>query len=218
VLKNRKSKLSDPASSFGGVVCAAALSMSCGGAMLTTVTAAELEKMPRKPDGVALDLPPAVPSSSERAPARGVVSLREPLSDERANDVVRAYMAAFLREDTEGLSQFLGADAVPLDTRGSRGALIESWRTRFRNLDYGKLAGTELVDYSTVERYSLDDLSAASRPPRPATMREDDLLLRVPITTPRVSGERFFGDFVTLLLRRESSAYRIVGVGEEDAP
>jgi hypothetical protein len=49
-------------------------------------------------------------------------------------------------------------------------------------------------------------------------MREGDLLVRVPILTPRVGNDRLFGDVVVLLLRREDGRFKIAGYGEDGAP
>lgn len=179
--------------------------------------------MPRKPDGVALDLPPAIPGAADRAAARGVVTLREPMGDEAAQGIVRAYVAAFLREDVDALAELLTSDATSLNPKtvggAPRAALLDGWRARFRNLDYAKLAGSEIVDYDGLERYGVDDLSVANaRIARPATMQAGDLLLRVPVVTTLVAGERYFGDFVTMVLRRDQGRFFIAAVGEEDAP
>jgi len=46
-------------------------------------------------------------------------------------------------------------------------------------------------------------------------MRPGDLLVRVPVATPRAGAEPLFGDVVVLLLRREGAAFKIAGEGEE---
>ncbi|MEA2749966.1 MAG: hypothetical protein QOI41_4109, partial [Myxococcales bacterium] len=45
-----------------------------GGAALETAT--EMPKAPRRPDGVVLDTPPALPAAADRATASGIVALR----------------------------------------------------------------------------------------------------------------------------------------------
>jgi hypothetical protein len=55
-------------------------------------------------------------------------------------------------------------------------------------------------------------------------MHPGDVLVRAPITTPRLNGERLFGDVVVLLLRwdegrtKDDRGFRIAGFSEEDAP
>lgn len=77
-------------------------------------TATELPKTPRRPDGVVIEPPPALPVAGDRAPATGVVALREPLGDKDVEEVVRAYVRAFEREDIDALVQLLAQEAVPL--------------------------------------------------------------------------------------------------------
>ncbi len=176
-----------------------------------------------------LDPPPALPLAVDRAGARGVVTLREPLGDDALYEVVHAYILAFQHEDVEALIQLLTPDAVSLDPKGprSRGAIVDGWRARFRNLDYRKLAGTEVVDMASIERYTAENFGGPSAPPRPTEMRDGDVLLRIPVAGARVGGERYFGDVIVMLLRRDAPAaegaaikqrYRIAALSEEDAP
>jgi hypothetical protein len=175
---------------------------------------------PRRPDGVVVEPPPALPPIDERAAARGVVALREPLSDEAVKEVVRTYFTLFEHEDLEGLAQLVTTDVVSLDARarGTRSSIFDLWRTRMRQLDYSKLAGLEVVQLDRLEHYGFDDLAGSTSPPRPTVMRSGDTLVRVPISAARVGGERFFGDTLTLLLRREEGRFKIAGVAEDDAP
>jgi hypothetical protein len=192
----------------------------CGGSGAST-TAVELPKTPRRPDGVVIEPTPALPTPSEHAKARGVVSLREPLSEEAVRDVVRSYFEAFEHEDLGSLQQLLTLDAMSLDAsaRGvGRTTLIKRWEERMSKLGYAKIAGVEVVELDRVERFDFDDLSATSTPPRPAEMQRGEALVRISVTAPTIAGERFFPDAVTLLLRRESGKFKIAGVGEENPP
>ncbi len=193
---------------------------ACGGAAATT-TAIELPKTPRRPDGVVIEPTPALPAPSEHAKARGVVSLREPLSEEAVRDVVRSYFEAFEREDLGSLQQLLTLDAMSLDAsaRGvGRMTLIKRWEERIGKLGYAKIAGVEIVQLDRVERFDFDDLSPMSTPARPAEMQRGETLVRIAVTAPTVGGERFFPDAVTLLLRREAGKFKIAAVGEENPP
>ncbi len=182
-------------------------------------TAVELAPAPRRPDGVVVEPPAALPRVVDRAPARGVVALREPLGDDAAKDLVRAYVRAFEREDDGALAQLLTPDAAPLfGGRGGRGALLEQWRTRLKNLDYTKLAGSEVARLDQIERFEYDELGPPGPRARPPEMKAGELLLRVPIATPRAGTEQLFGDVVVLLVRREDGHYRIAGASEENAP
>jgi hypothetical protein len=178
-----------------------------------------LASAPRRPDGVVVEPPPAIPRASDRAPARGVVTLREPLGVEAAQDLVRAYVHAFEHEDEGALAQLLTSDAAPLfGGRGGRGALLEQWRTRLKNLDYGKLAGLEVARLERMERFEYDELGAPAPLQRPPEMKPGELLLRIPIATPRVGAEQLFGDVVVLLLRREEGHFKIAGASEDSSP
>jgi len=192
---------------------------ACGGALVETAT--ELPTTPRRPDGVVLEPPPTIPPAVERAEARGIVTLREPLGEDALREVVRAYFTAFEREDAEALGQLLTPDAAGLDPRAkpaTRAQLVDQFRARMRNLDYTKMAGTEVAELDRLEHFGADDLGHEGAPPRPSEMRADDVLVRVPVATPRFGGERFFGDRLTLLLRRDEGRLKIAGVAEDDAP
>ncbi len=178
-------------------------------------TATELPKTPRHPDGVVLEPEPALPSPVDRAPATGVVALREPISDKDVEDVVRAYVGAFEREDIDGLVQLITDDAGPLDRAGGRTQLIEIWKTKFKNFEYQKLSGAEVALLSRAEKHVYETLGLPGAPSRPAEMRPGDLYVRVPIATPRVGNEQLFGDVLVLMLRRERGRLRIAGQADE---
>jgi hypothetical protein len=204
-------------SALGAVVLE--LTVVACGAPQAQPTAVEIPSTPRKPDGVLLDTPSALPRAEDRAPARGVVSLREPLSLEAVKEVARAYVRAFEREDIDALGQLLTTDATPLfGARAGRQPLLEQFRTRMKNYDYGKLGGAEVARLDRIERYELDELGVPGAPDRPPEMKPGDLLVRVPITTPRVGAEPLFGDVVILLLRRDEGHFKIAGVAEENGP
>ena len=175
-----------------------------------------MPKTPRRPDGVALEPPAAMPEPSDRAEARGVVALREPLADKDVEDVVRAYIRAFEREDDQALIQLLAADAVSLGRQGSsRQQLIDVWRTKMKSFEYQRLAGLEVARLSQLERHTFETLGGPGAPARPPEMRPGDLYIRVPIATPRVGSEQLFGDTLVLLLRREDGRLKIAGQADE---
>jgi hypothetical protein len=178
-------------------------------------TATELPKTPRRPDGVVLEPPPALPPPADRAAASGVVALREPLADKDVEDVVRAYVHAFEREDLDALVQLLAQDAVPLGRAGSKAQLVELWRTKMKNFEYQRLAGVEIARIAQIEKYGYEALAASGGPTRPPEMRPGDLYVRVPIATPRVGSDQLFGDVVVLLLRREDGRLLVAGQADE---
>jgi hypothetical protein len=200
-----------------GRALALALLVACaGGAPLETAT--ELPKTPRRPDGVVLEPSPALPAPSDRAAATGIVALREPLADKDVEDVVRAYVRAFEREDLDALVQLLAQEATPLGRQGNKTQLVDLWRTKMKNFEYQKLAGVEVARVAQIERHSYETLGASGGPFRPPEMRPGDLYVRVPIATPRVGSEQLFGDILVLLLRREDGRLKIAGQADETGP
>jgi hypothetical protein len=175
---------------------------------------------PRHPDGVVLEPSPAIPDASDLAIARGVVSLREPLSEEAVKKTVHAYFVAFVKEDHNAIEKLLTDDVVELGTQGRDGkdALTAAWKARVSALEYGRLEGSTIEDLDNIERYRFDDLGGAGRDSRPPEMRPSDLLVRVRVLEARVQGERYFGDVLVFLLRREGAEYKIAGIEERDAP
>lgn len=174
---------------------------------------------PRRPDGVALEPPPAVPPAVDRAEATGVVALREPLADKDVEEIVRAYLRAFEREDDQALAQLLTQDAVSLGRPGStRQQLLEIWRTKLKSFEYQRLAGLEVARLSEIERHTYETLGTPGSRPRPPEMRPGDLYIRVPIATPRIGSEQLFGDVLVLLLRREDGRLKIAGQADENGP
>jgi hypothetical protein len=173
------------------------------------------EPPPRRPDAVVVEPPPALPNPAERADARGVVALREPLGGDAVRDLVLAVVDAWQRESLEQLVALLTSDAGPIEDRSrGRNALVESWRQRLHAHEYRRLAGAELVHAERIERYRWADLSSPDAPARPAEMRTEELYVRVPLEVTRAGGERLFGDVMLVLLRREEGKYKIAAYGE----
>ncbi len=187
--------------------------VGCGGGPLETAT--EMPKTPRRPDGVVIEPPAALPVAVDRAPASGVVALREPLADKEVEEVVRAYLRAFEREDVDALVQLLAQEAVPLGRAGSKAQLVELWRTKIKNFEYQRLAGVEIARFAQIEKFGYEALAISGGPQRPAEMRPGDVYVRVPIATPRVGADQLFGDVLILLLRREDGHLHIAGQADE---
>lgn len=187
---------------------------ACGGPSFETAT--EIAKAPRRPDGVALDAPPALPPVSYRAEARGVVGLREPLADGDVEDVVRAYLRGFEREDEQALTSLLTEDATSLTRPGStRQQLIEIWRTKMKAFEYQRIAGHEIAHLAETERHTYDTLGTAGSLARPPSMRPGDIYVRVPLSAPRSGSDQLFGDVLVLLLRRDDGRLKIAGQADE---
>lgn len=173
----------------------------------------------RKPDGVVLEPPPAVPSALESAEVGGVIALRAPVGGDAVRDAVLAVVDAWRHESLEELVALLTNDAGPIESRSrGRTPLVENWRQRLHAHEYRRLSSVELVRPERIERYGWEDLAAPDAPARPPEMRAEELYVRVPIETTRLGGERIFGDVMLLLLRREEGRYRVAAYGETDAP
>jgi hypothetical protein len=192
--------------------------VACGAAPPAIVTSVVLPDAARQPDGVVLEESPAIPEVSERAPARGVVALRAPLGGGAVLTIVHRLFRGFTHGGIEALEPLLTDDATILGSGRGRAPLVEQWRTRLKNLDYGRLSVSAIVEDDQIERFDFDDLDLPGAPERPATMREGDALVRFPIATPRVGSEKLFGDEITLLLRRDGASFKIAGFGEVNGP
>jgi hypothetical protein len=191
---------------------------ACGAEAMPT--AAEMPVEPRHPDGVVLEPSPAIPDAGDVASARGVVALREPLGEEAIKKTVHAYFVAFVKEDRVAIEKLMTDDVVELGTQGRNGkdTLAGEWKARVSSLEYEKLEGTTVEDLDGIERFHYDDLGGAGRDSRPPEMRPSDLLVRVHVLEARVQGERYFGDIIVFLLRRDGPEYKIAGIEERDAP
>ena len=197
------------------------LATACGGGQPTLQAPASASSAPppRRPDAVVLEPPAAMPSVLPRAEAHGVVALREPPGTDSVRDLVQQLADAWEHASLEGLIALLTTDAGALDTRArGRGALVESWRQRLHAHEYARLAGTELFRPDRVERWSYDELGASDAPARPADMRPDEIILRIPVEVTHVQNEKLFDDFVVLVVRLEDGRYKISQYGEIEAP
>jgi hypothetical protein len=191
---------------------------ACGGSEPPLKTqAAEVSSAPRRPDGIVIDLPHALPPAADRADARGVVSLREPLPKEALLAVVRAWVDGFMKEDLDALRALLASDATWLWSPAAGGParpIVDLWAERLRNYDYGKLAGAEIFRADKIDLLTFEEAKEV----RPGSMRSDDVLVTVPIQTSRVGTDALFPEKVTFLLRRDKGRYIIGGVFEDFAP
>jgi hypothetical protein len=157
-----------------------------------------------------------MPLTTGAALARGVVALREPVSDDAVVHLVESLVDAWQRESLDGLLALVTPDAQNLEARGRPGtALADGWRQRLQTHEYKRLAGVELVRPEQIRRWDYDDLGAKGAPARPAEMRPGDVLVRVPVEVTHAAGEKLFGDVLVLVLRPSAAALRIAAYGEE---
>ncbi len=172
---------------------------------------------PRRPDGVVLEPPPALPAVAGTAEARGVVALREPFSEAAVVRIVEAVLDAWQRESLPALVALLTPDADALDSRvRGRAALEDAWKQRLQAHEYHRLAGLELVRPERIRRWSYEDLGGKGAPSRPPEMKTGDLYVRAPVEVTHSAGEKLFSDVLVLVLRPEQGKLRVAAYGESD--
>jgi hypothetical protein len=156
-----------------------------------------------------------MPNVAGRAPARGVVALREPMSGDAVQAVVQQLADAWQLGSLEALAALLTSDAGPIEARGrGRGPLIENWRQRLHAHEYARLAGVDLIRPERVERWTWDELGASDGPSRPPDMQPDELYVRAPVEVTHLGNEKVFEDVIVLLLRPEDGRYKVSAYGE----
>jgi hypothetical protein len=180
----------------------------------------------RRPDGVSIDLPAALPAPEEAALASdGVAVLRTPIGTDAALELLHAYVRAIVAEDATAMRALHTADAAFVlaptgqPPRSFPGAAA-MWERRFERLDYGTLAGAVVVRESEAE---VRRLSAADQPRLPGSGDEDEappatsaeLVVRAPVATARMAGQSLLGSELVLYLRRDGETYRVSAVVED---
>jgi hypothetical protein len=173
----------------------------------------------RHPDGVVVESLPAIPGAVERAEARGVVALHEPIGPERVREVVLAISDAWRHGSLDALRDLLTADAVELDSpKGGRTVLLDRWKERLRAFSVDHVPGGSLFALDRLAHCSYDDMSVHGTPPRPAPMRPGDVYVWVPFEVTQLGSDRVFGEMLVLVLRREGEQIRVAGYGEMAEP
>ena len=179
-------------------------------------TVSEAPDEPRHPPGVAVDPAPRLPEPrGEADTSGGIVVLRTPADTERARDVVRAFFRAVLEESLDDLQPLLD-DGATTRSSMSRDVATSMWAQRFERLDYPAMAGQQLYRDGEIETYRGDELDALPPGRRPAVgAAPDDVVVRVKVSSPRLSRTRLFGDEILFLLRSTGTGYRIRELVEE---
>jgi hypothetical protein len=191
--------------------------VACGASPPAVVAqaASSAEPLPRRPDGVVLEPPAAMPAIVTLADARGVIALRPSLSADAIRDCVAALLDAWQRASLDTLSGLLASDAGPIEARArGPGALVEAWRQRLRAHEYKRLEGLDLARLDRVEHYTFGELGGPDSPARPADMHPEEIYVRVPLEVTQVAGEKLFEATIVLLVRAEHGRARIVAYGE----
>lgn len=187
-------------------------------------TATDLPEQRRRPDGVAVDPSTAPPAAKDTASTGdGLVTLRTPVGIETALVTIQTFFRAVVEEDPDGLASVLTRDALTSNPtmmaaspNGSPNAAL-FWAHRFRRLDYSKLAGEVVYRENELEVYRAGD--ALNLSPHPAVrldaLNAGDIVIRVPIATPRVGTDRLLGEEILVWMRRTGNEYKIYRLLED---
>jgi hypothetical protein len=181
------------------------------------------EDRPRQPGGVAIDPALVLPEPRHRvATDQPLVALRAPLGADVALGTLQSFFQRVVQEDSEGLQPLFTREVQILSGSGgvtqNATAIGNWWEPRFKRLDYGKLGGEPVYRDVDVEVFRGDDeltQAPAAIARTAATMEETDVVVRVPILTPRVGSDRLLGDEMILWMRRDGERYRIYRVMED---
>ncbi|MEO7096957.1 MAG: hypothetical protein ABI175_27105 [Polyangiales bacterium] len=168
--------------------------------------------------GVAVDplaeLPRPVDVAKE---SDSVATLRAPLPPEMIAGLVRRYFDAYHTRSSQPIEADLDEVIVDLhelpNGAGDRTKMywIADFSAKVKGLPYDQVEVEQMYRSQDVEVYSRETLGQPGRPPRPTSMGADDVLVRIPIATPRLGADILFGDEIVLLLRRVGTAYKIHG-------
>lgn len=187
-------------------------------------TASDFQEQRRQPDGVAVDPSTAPPAAKDTASTGdGLVTLRTPVGIEAALTTIQTFFRAVVEEDADVLGSVLTRDALTSNPtmmaaspNGSPNAAL-FWAHRFRRLDYSKLAGEVVYRENELDVYRAgDDLNLSPHPAvRLDALHAGDVVIRVPIATPRVGTDRLMADEIVVWLRRTGNDYKIYRLLED---
>jgi len=190
-------------------------------------TSLAVKDEPRRPDGVLVEPPPALPAAEEHGKATdGVLALRQPITNEQIADLVHRFIRAHGDDYASGhaaIEDLLERDAVLIGDNNRTAPRINitqmfDQRNRQHRIEYqqhGDLSHTERL-----QRWGYEDLSARSDPPRPNEMRPGDVYVRVPVDAVlSTAGDPLFRATLIVMVRRSADhKLRFAAVGEADTP
>jgi hypothetical protein len=183
--------------------------------------ALDLVSARRRPDGVAIDPISAPPPARDHASVGdGLVTLRAPLGADRAIALVEELFRKVVVKDGEGLVSIFASGAsmiAPSAQPGAPNNALLFWQSRFRKLDYTRLAGEPIYREAELSVFRAEDSPDTIPHPsiHPEALAEGDVVVRVPIITTRVGADRFFGDEIVFWMRRDGDRFRIYRVLED---
>jgi ketosteroid isomerase-like protein len=183
-------------------------------------TASSLSDDPRRAPAVAVDPAAELPAPVNEADSeRGLVSLKAPQDPEAARETVRSFFRAIVHGSYDELEQLMTEDAwLQAGAMVGRQRARQYWQMRLSRLDYVSLAGSAVYREGELETYRAADVNRL-RPPRAlgVVAQGDDVVVRVPISTPRSGKTRLFGDEILFVLRPQGTKYAIVEMNEDFA-
>ena len=199
------------------VVALACCTIACGARRLHT-----LEAPPDQDAGPVAPVDPTsvLPKPSDVATSGAVVAtLRAPVPPEEIASIVRRLFQTFHERSTAALEPDLDEiisdlNVPPQPDQPKTYWVINLQMQRLKTTAFDQLEIDQMYDPQQVETYAREELGQPGRPPRPMSMGADDVLVRIPIATPRVGADVLFGDEIKLLLRRVGETYKIRGYGE----
>ena len=150
----------------------------------------------------------------------GAVTLRTPIARDSAKALVaKLFEAIHARNFADLESELEDSLLYPLVDRdpareSPRATLVYTINTVLRGAPYHEVDIDTMYRPQDLEVYGPDELGAPGRPAKVAGMRADDVLVRIPITTPRVGADVLFYDELRVVLRRQGSKYRLKGISE----
>jgi hypothetical protein len=216
-MRHRKSRASDRSIAFA-IACAFSIVIAgCGARRLHT-----LEAPPDQDAGpvAPVDPTPALPKPTDVTASGAVVAtLRAPVPPEQIAAIVHRLFQAFHERSTAAIEPDLD-DVIsdlgypPQPDQPKTYWVINLQMQRLKTTSFDQLEIDQMYDPQQVETYAREELGQPGRPPRPPSMGADDVLVRIPIATPRVGADVLFGDEIKLLLRRVGETYKIHGYGE----
>lgn len=173
---------------------------------------------PRRAPGVAVDpnLEPP-PAGVDATTSEGLVVLKEPADPEAARDIVREFFRAVASASFEKVEPLIGEESwLQAGAMMGRQRARDFWRQRMSRLDYAALGGAPIYRDSEMETYRAQDLGRM-RPPRSLNVgvQGQDVVVRVPIVSPRAGKTRLFGDEILFVLRPDQGRYSIIEMSED---
>jgi ketosteroid isomerase-like protein len=169
-----------------------------------------------RPPGIAVDPVFVLPSArAESTTEHGLVVLNTPGDLGKVRALVRGFFRAVTREDSSELAaDFADGATVVVDKSGKRVPAVAWWQQRFARLDYRAAENAVLFEEHRIETYRPEDMARSPRVRLAVTPATADLVVRLPVTTPRVGRVRLWGDEIWLVLVLRANGYRIAQMQE----